>query len=193
MIVHEDDSKALRDHSENNRFRKRAADDGAADDTTPAPSKKKPKKKGGKGTDAPSGSSTTTTGTPSNASTTTTTGAPGKSIKKSTTTTTTSPDDNETGKPEEDSDEWFMNKLVKDQAAERTLLLKLNQALKDWIGWLEAHDKKTLNKKRAHSLFMAVSGVNRKYFARTHRLDRPDRGPVSVSQYARPYRTGMDM
>lgn len=119
-------------------------------------SKKKPK---GSTTTAKPGS---TTGGPSKS---TTSSKPSSQTTPSKGITTAKPGISTTGKPDgttkkpEDGDQQELEELQREQDAERKLLIKIEEAIKEWAGWLHAHDKKTLNKIRATRLLKIMQNT----------------------------------
>lgn len=159
--IEDGDLKAIKSHHEGSEkhHSKRAIGEDGGDER---PKTKKNKKK--------RGSTSSTTASPMSSSTDTTTSAGNPSTLSSTQSgsTTEGPSNakSTTKKPDSgmgDLDDDNIAKLVKDQAEEKALLEKADQAFRDWVGWIESHNKRTLNRYRASQLVRYVFSASRKY------------------------------
>lgn len=145
---------------------------------------KPPAKKGRKKKKSPGEAAQTsippslTTGSTTTGSTTTgspTTGSPSTEHPgdKSATTTTGNPDSklSKKGSPSldnDDPDSSTMQNLMKNQRVEKKLLDKAYQALKDYVGFVETHDKMVLNPVSASQMVSYVNALVPKYLTRSY-------------------------
>lgn len=151
--VREEDEHAIKSYLGEQRHSlvRRAVED-PQDIEKPAKSKKSKKKK------ASSDSSTTTTAPPDSTEKPDKTDKPDKS-DKSTAKPKKSKKDSESN-----SDDEAAQEMLEDQREEKKLIEKIRKDLKAWKGWLEAHDKKSLNLERATTLNRLVREIYAAYF-----------------------------
>lgn len=152
---------------------KRDAED---DEDKPAVKKGKKKRKGNPADPSHLSTSPPTTGSPTTGSPTTgspTTEHPGD--KENGTTTTGKPDGSTTkkvvslsDKDSDDPDSSTMQNLMKNQRVEKKLLDKAYQSLKDYVGFIETHDKMVLNPVSASQMVSYVNALVPKYLTRSY-------------------------